>query len=388
MRRLRLAAVAIAAGLIAANTVGTRAATPALDAKASFRASRIHLSGPAKPLDVSKDTASLTAAVTDWLNKGRSKVTVSFKVLSGPDANFTESVATNADGNALTSDGPTVNGVQIKGIRNTSRPGVDVVQATFSDGLEIHKSERAFVVWHAGPPARSISSDARISVTPGCFQPQAAVKLTSNQFRSAKAIASTATAIPASEKGTITVSGDEFNPFSAVLITFDAGPGGRAQNFTTLSDGFGHFSQDIVVDEPTEGVHLVRADDFRQREADANYTLPCFMPSLALYPPIGPPGFVAEAVGTGFPGNSDITLINWMSPDLRSPLPKVLIHTNADGAFECRILVLYHDILGPRLLQAVFKNPAGVNAGSAIEADAPFLVTLGRSQPPGLVLRR
>jgi len=178
MRRLRLAAVAIAAGLIAANTVGTRAATPALDAKASFRASRIHLSGPAKPLDVSKDTASLTAAVTDWLNKGRSKVTVSFKVLSGPDANFTESVATNADGNALTSDGPTVNGVQIKGIRNTSRPGVDVVQATFSDGLEIHKSERAFVVWHAGPPARSISSDARISVTPGCFQPQAAVKLT------------------------------------------------------------------------------------------------------------------------------------------------------------------------------------------------------------------
>ena len=49
---------------------------------------------------------------------------------------------------------------------------------------------------------------------------------------------------------------------------------------------------------------LVRADDFRQREADATYAIPCFQPSVALDPPIGPPGFVTIAVGSGFPANS------------------------------------------------------------------------------------
>jgi hypothetical protein len=138
---------------------------------------------------------------------------------------------------------------------------------------------------------------------------------------------------------------------------------------------------------PAEGIHLVRADDFRQREADATYAIPCFQPSVALDPPIGPPGFVSTAVGSGFPANSTIVVLNWQSPALRSPLPAT-IKTDANGAFKVPILVMYHDLLGPRLLQAIVANPFGDRAGSAIEADAPFLVTPGRSQPSDFVLRR
>ena len=259
MHRLRLAAIAITAGLIAASTVGTRAAASTLDAKVSFRASRIQLSGPTAPLNVSKDVASLSATVVDWRNAPLGKVEVTFSVLTGPD-HYTEKVATDpSSGIAATRSG----------IKNTSKPGIDVVQATFSDGLEIHKSERVFVVWHSGAPARSIASDAQITVGPTCFQPAASVLVTSDAFRSAKVLSSKNQSAPATaEPGTITVQGQEFDPFSLVLITFDAGPGGTPQNFTTGTDGFGAFKQDIVVKEPTEGVHLVRADDFRQREAD------------------------------------------------------------------------------------------------------------------------
>jgi hypothetical protein len=186
---------------------------------------------------------------------------------------------------------------------------------------------------------------------------------------------------------TITVDGVNFNPYSAVLVTFDAGPGGTPESFERTTDVFGHFNLDIQVRSRSEGVHLVRADDFRQREADATYQIPCFQPSVALDPPIGPPGFVTNVVGTGFPANASIVFLNWGAPALRSPLPKN-IKTDANGSFQFPILVFYHDLLGPRMLQAVVANPFGDRAGSAIEADAPFLVTPGRSQPTDLVLRR
>jgi len=186
---------------------------------------------------------------------------------------------------------------------------------------------------------------------------------------------------------TINVDGVNFNPYSAVLVTFDAGPGGTPESFERTTDVFGHFNLDIQVRSRSEGVHLVRADDFRQREADATYKIPCFQPSVALNPPIGPPGFVTSVVGTGFPANASIVLLNWGRPALRSPLP-ANIKTDANGAFQFPVLVLYHDLLGPRMLQAIVANPFGDRAGSAIEADAPFLVTPGRSQPNDLVLRR
>ena len=39
-------------------------------------------------------------------------------------------------------------------------------------------------------------------------------------------------------------------------------------------------------------------------------------------------------------------------------------------------------------LQAIVPNPYGPNAGAAVEAEAPFLVTLGRAQPSEFVYRR
>ena len=108
---------------------------------------------------------------------------------------------------------------------------------------------------------------------------------------------------------------------------------------------------------------------------------------MALDPPIGPPGFVTTAVGRGFPANSTIVVLNWQAPALRSPLP-LTIKTDASGSFQIPILVLYHDLLGPRMLQSIIANPYGDRAGAAIEADAPFLVTPGRSQPTDFSLRR
>jgi hypothetical protein len=251
-----------------------------------------------------------------------------------------------------------------------------------------------FIAWQSGPPATAIVSPAAITVTPGCFQPATAVTLASDTFKPGSPRATpkprptpTPAAVPPPGY-TITVDGVNFNPYSAVLVTFDAGPGGTPESFERTTDVFGHFTLDIRVRSRSEGVHLVRADDFRQREADTTYRIPCFQPAVALDPPIGPPGFVTNAVGTGFPPNTPIVFLNWGTPAaLRSPLPKN-IKTDGNGAFQYPILVLYHDLLGPRMLQAIVANPFGERAGSAIEADAPFLVTLGRSQPTDLVLRR
>jgi hypothetical protein len=50
------------------------------------------------------------------------------------------------------------------------------------------------------------------------------------------------------------------------------------------------------------------------------------------------------------------------------------------------MLVFYHDILGPRYLEATVRNDkAGV---PQISMTAPFLVSLGRQQPPDFVERR
>src|SRR5579864_8092199 len=378
MRWVRLAAMAVGAGLVTASAVPTGVAATSISVPAGFRASRIELSGPAQPLNVARDRATLVATVKDWSGKVRSNVQVTFSVLSGPDKGYSEKQTTDTSGTARTKNG----------VADQKQPGIDAVQASYNDGLEIHKSQRVFVVWLSGPPARSVTSDAQITVSPTCFQPASAAQTTSDRFASLKPIAIAGSAPSTTETGAINVVGQEFDPFSKVLITFDAGPGGRPQNFQAQTDGFGAFSTTITVTEPAEGTHLIRADDFRQREADTTYTVPCFMPSLALDPAIGPPGFVTTAVGTGFPPNSTIVLLNWMQPDIASPPAAVVLRTLPDGSFQYPVLILYHDIIGPRTLQAIVANPNGANAGAAIEADAPFLVTPGRSQPPDFVLRR
>ena len=393
MRRLVPARVARTCGVlltmvVLASLTGGVLAQAALPV--GFPTTRIKLDPASQQLNISPTAAaSLTASVVDWRNAAVPGVKVQLSVLSGPDAGKTATGTTNKQGQTALS------------LKNAGGPGTDVVQASFSDGLEIHKSNRPFVNWLSGPAAQAIASPATLSVTPDCYQPLNAAALTSDQFAGLTPSPSPSSA-PALPPYSINVTGDNFDPFTAVLVTFDAGPGGRAESFKARTDGFGHFTVPINPSQRAEGPHLVRADDFRQREANATFTVPCFQPSVALNPAIGPPGYVPIAYGAGYPANSPIVLLAWDSrltssviclganglPKLDSsgsPQPPT---TDANGAFQCEVLVLYHDILGPRTLRAIVPNPKGPDAGAAIEADAPFLVTPGRAQPPDFVYRR
>ena len=378
MRSLRVAAAAILAGAVVGAVLGGSAMAAPVGLAKGFPATRIKLDPASTTLNM-PNPITLTASIIDWHGVPSPNIAVVF-------TNVTDPQKPSQVGKGTTDRAGHTTFVY----SNRKEPRVDVIQATFSDGLEVHKSNRAFIAWLSGAPATAIPSPAAITVTPGCFQSATAVTLASDTFKSAKPIAprpavTTAAAPPVTYA--INVDGVNFNPYSAVLVTFDAGPGGTPESFEKTTDVFGHFSLDITVHGRAEGVHLIRADDFRQREADATYRIPCFQPAVALDPPIGPPGFVTLAVGTGFPANATIAVLNWKDPALRSPLPKT-IKTDGNGSFQIPILVLYHDLLGPRMLQAIVANPFGDRAGSAIEADAPFLVTPGRSQPTDLVLRR
>ncbi|HET9848666.1 MAG TPA: Ig-like domain-containing protein [Candidatus Dormibacteraeota bacterium] len=383
MRRVQLAAAAIAAGVAAVSLLGGRAVAATLALSPSFPASRIQIDPAPATLRMPGPT-TVSATVVDWNGKGLPAVPVNFAVISGPSKGKTLAATTDKNGQAHVS------------YPNAGQPGIDSVQASFSDGLEIHRSNRHFILWQSGPPATAIRSPATITVSPSCFQPAAGAAVTANDFRvpfpasTPKPPLSAATAfIPPPEHGTITVAGENFNPLSDVLITFDAGPGStKPQSFQTVTDAFGRFIQSAEVIEPGDGLHLIRADDFRQREADfPNYRVPCYQPSLALQPPIGPPGFVTFAVGTGFPPNSAVSFLNW---DGRLPSPPTPgLTTDGNGAFHAYVLILYHDELGPRYLIAVVANDQGSGSGAAnITTRAPFLVTPGRSQPGDFVLRR
>ena len=382
MRSLRLAAAAILAGsMVVAVLAGSALAAPA-NLAAGFPATRIKLDSPSTAVNM-PGPITLTATIVDWRGAPLANLPVVFTNVTDPQKpNQLGKGTTDKAGHATLT------------YSNGKEPRIDVVQATFTDGLEVHKSNRSFLAWQSGTPATAIASPAAITVTPGCFQPATAVTLASDTFKPGSPRATprpsaraTPTPAPAPVTYTINVDGVNFNPYSAVLVTFDAGPGGTPQSFERTTDVFGHFNFDIQVRSRSEGVHLVRADDFRQREADATYKIPCFQPSVALNPPIGPPGFVTSVVGRGFPPRTTIQFLNWGTPALRSPWPKN-IKTDESGSFQYSILVLYHDLLGPRMLQAIVANPFGDRAGSAIEADAPFLVTPGRAQPNDLVLRR
>ena len=382
MRSLRRAAAALLTGAVVIAVLGGAALAAPVNLAPGFPATRIQLDPASRPLSM-PGPATLTATVVDWRGIGVGSVPVAFTDVTDPQK-------PNPVGKATTDKA----GHAALVYSNSKEPRIDVVQATFTDGLEVHKSNRSFIAWQSGTPATAIASPAAITVTPGCFQPATASTLASDTFKPGSPRVTPrpsptprATPAPPPLSYTINVDGVNFNPYSAVLVTFDAGPGGTPESFERTTDVFGHFNLDIHVRGRSEGVHLVRADDFRQREADATYRIPCFQPSVALNPPIGPPGFVTFAVGRGFPPKSPIAFLNWGTPALRSPLPKD-IKTDENGSFQVPILVLYHDLLGPRMLQAIVANPSGDRAGSAIEADAPFLVTPGRSQPTDLVLRR
>jgi hypothetical protein len=79
-----------------------------------------------------------TATVVDTNGQPRSGVTVTFNVLSGPDAGATGSAVTNGSGQAQFS------------VTNNTGPGTDTVQARFTDTIT-HLSNKTTIVWTARP---------------------------------------------------------------------------------------------------------------------------------------------------------------------------------------------------------------------------------------------
>jgi hypothetical protein len=316
----------------------------------------------------------VTATVVDWRGSPLADVDITFAIISGPDRGRTQGARSDRAGQARYTFG------------SDGGPGTDIVQASFSDGLEVHRSNRTQLTWESGPAAFALRSPAAISLSPTCWQPASSAPLGSDSFAHLVPIGSNPRATQADVPIVITVSGVNFNPFTAVLLTFDAASGGQPESIQSKTDGFGRFTATLRPSPRAEGPHLVRADDFREREATANFSIPCYQPSVALDPAIGPPGFVPFAVGTGFPANQPLQL-SWSTP-LRPLLarPGQTVHTDATGAFSLPMLVFYHDVLGPRTLQVDVRNDKG--GVPTISMTAPFLVTLGRSQPSDFVERR
>src|SRR6266852_8887204 len=202
MRSLRLAAAAILVGAAVVAVLGGAA-----------------LAAVSTPVNMPGPT-TLTATVVDWRGAALSNVTVIFANVTDPQkpAQLSKATADKAGHATLV-------------FSNGKEPRIDVVQATFTDGLEVHKSSRVFIAWQSGPPATAIVSPAAITVTPGCFQPATAVTLASDTFKPGSPRATprpkptpTPPAVPPPVTYTITVDGVNFNPYSAVLVTFDAGP--------------------------------------------------------------------------------------------------------------------------------------------------------------------
>jgi Tol biopolymer transport system component len=94
---------------------------------------------------------------------------------------------------------------------------------------------------------------------------------------------------------------------------------------------------------------------------------------LTVTPPIGPPGIVTIAEGTGFPPNTEIVL-DW-TPGIdehRAP-----IVTDDAGAFRTQVLVFHRDVEGPRDLLA---SPADGSAFLPIAVS--FFVSKPTNSPP------
>lgn len=100
-------------------------------------------------------------------------------------------------------------------------------------------------------------------------------------------------------------------------------------------------------------------------------SLPAGAVTLKCIPPIGPPGFVTLAVGTGFPPNAPVEL-TW-----QPGIAGAQTVSDADGNLSVQVLVMHRDMVGPRNLVA----RAGTAANSAT-ASAPFLVVQATLGPP------
>ncbi len=95
---------------------------------------------------------------------------------------------------------------------------------------------------------------------------------------------------------------------------------------------------------------------------------------LELDPPVGQPGIVVIATGSGFPPGADVRL-SW-SRGITPTLP--VIKADAGGRFEVQVLVFHHDEIGKRDLVA---EQAGATPFPPVSGE--MLVATPSSMPPG-----
>jgi hypothetical protein len=98
---------------------------------------------------------------------------------------------------------------------------------------------------------------------------------------------------------------------------------------------------------------------------------------LDLDPPIGQPGIVTIATGSGFPPGVEVRLA-W-SRGISPKLPTIV--ADASGAFRVQVLVFHNDVIGPRDLVA---SPA--DGTSFPSFGAAFSVAEAGGQPPRFIV--
>jgi|SRR5215472_6992793 len=199
------------------------------------------------------------------------------------------------------------------------------------------------------------------------------------------AITVTVTCDPNATTFSVEVQGVNFSPFTAVLVTFDADTGGRPESppVDPTTDGFGRF--DVTFRPQLQrppGTYLVRADDFREREATAPVAVACqvFNPTIRFDPAITRGGFDVALIGSGFPLSAPV-LIDWgglLGRDTRV----TTYSSDSKGNLSIQILVFQENQLG------TVTATAKPGPEAFTQATAKLLIVPGTAQPPALEERR
>lgn len=135
----------------------------------------------------------------------------------------------------------------------------------------------------------------------------------------------------------------------------------------------------VAGDTTVSGEVTENVADATPGDNKATIPLSVHAPTLTLDPPIGPPGFVSQAIGHDFPPGATVRL-TWQ-PGITAQPDTIVV--DAAGNFTAPALVLPKDQLGPRNLTA---TPVQGPAFGPVAA--PFLVTAGEIQPGDFVSRR
>lgn len=101
---------------------------------------------------------------------------------------------------------------------------------------------------------------------------------------------------------------------------------------------------------------------------------------MALTPNLGPPGSVVQLRGAGFPSAINKIGTSW-DRGIESFTPIAV----SNGAFAVPLVILPHDLPGPRKLQLTTQQVGGADVSCAM---ATFLVLPGALQPDNFVVRR